>query len=231
MAKKRKMTRQEILRCPQCGGELAVQFVGEMKDKRAFCRHCGTEVDIPDTYQRVKKKRSAEWNFSGTHSVEDTLIETRSDRGEDANEKKPIPPEIQEIITQIKEKGWEVIDVHTLRILKTHGVRLSFDSDVLTPAVLEQLQGKEFDLVYGQDSQSRKTLFIRKEERAPGYFENLFEDDRKHLDPNALLDSKQTVKLFGVAPAPEDTIKCPNPQCDAKIPKAAKKCSWCGEEL
>jgi len=231
MAKKPRMTGEEILRCPQCGGELAVQFVGEMKDKRALCRHCGTDIDIPDAYQRVKKKKSTAWNFHGLRSVEDTLIETRSDQSRDADERKAFPPEIQEIMQQIKEKGAEAIDKQTLRILKFHGVRLSFDHGALTPEVLEALKGKDFDLSYGQDSQSEKTLFIRTEQRTPGFFENLFDDDHEPHDDYPLLDTKQTVKIFGVAPAPEDTIKCPNPKCDAKIPKTAKKCSWCGQEL
>lgn len=231
MAKKPKMTSQEILRCPQCGGELEVQFVGELKDKRAFCRHCGTEINIPDAYQRVKKKRSTEWNLGGVYSVEDTLIETRSDRSENANERKPLPPEIQEIMKQIKERGPEAIDEQTLQILKFHGVRLSFDHDALTPEVLKALKGNDFDLSYGQDSQSEKTLFIRTEKQTPGFFENLLEDNSKSRGQYPLLDTEQTVKIFGIAPAPEDTIKCPNPKCDAKIPKNAKKCSWCGEEL
>ena len=231
MAKKPKKTNEEILRCPQCGGELEVQFVGEMKDKRAFCRHCGTEIDIPDKYQRVRKKRLMKWNFGGVHSVEDTLIETRSDRSEHIKDGKSLPPDIQEIMKQIRERGPESIDAQTLRILKFHGVRLSFDHDALTPEVLEALKGKDFDLSYGQDSRSEKTLFIRTEKQTPGFFDNLLEDDRKPGDQYPLLDTEQTIKIFGIAPAPEDTIRCPNPKCDAKIPKTAKKCSWCGEDL
>jgi hypothetical protein len=225
------MTSQEILRCPRCGGELEVRFVGEMKDKRAICNYCGTEINIPDAYQRVKKKRSTEWNLGGVHSIEDTLIETRSDRSENANERKILPPEIHEIMKRIEEQGPEAIDEQTLQILKFHGVRLSFDHDALTPEVLEALKGKDFNLSYGQDNQSKKTLFIRTEKRNQGFFENLLEDDHKPHSQYSLLDTEKTVKIFGIAPAPEDTMKCPNPNCDAKIPKTAKKCSWCGEEL
>jgi hypothetical protein len=231
LAKNPKMTNQEILRCPQCGGELEVQFVGDMRDKRAFCRHCGTEIDIPDTYQRVNKKRSSEWKISGMQSVEDTLIESRSDRSENSNESKPLPPEIQKIMKQIKKRGVEAINAQSLRTLKFHGVRLSFDSDALTPEVLEALKGKNFDLSYGQDSQSEKTLFIRTIKQTPGFFEILFNGKHELRDQNPLLDTEKTVKIFGIAPAPGDTIKCPNPKCDAKIPKTAMKCSWCGWEI
>ena len=49
--------RDQAMRCPQCGGAMEVQYIGEMRDKRAVCEYCNTEVDLPDSYQRVKKTR------------------------------------------------------------------------------------------------------------------------------------------------------------------------------
>jgi hypothetical protein len=37
-----------------------VRFVGELRDKRAVCRHCGSQVDLPDTYRRVQRRHEQE---------------------------------------------------------------------------------------------------------------------------------------------------------------------------
>jgi len=41
-------------RCPNCGGNLEIHFIGELKDKWAVCPYCQTRIDIPDAYQRIE---------------------------------------------------------------------------------------------------------------------------------------------------------------------------------
>lgn len=69
----------ESLRCPQCGGRMVAHFVGALKDKRATCQHCGTEIDLLDAYQRVEHQREQERYPTHTRAVDRTVIETRSD--------------------------------------------------------------------------------------------------------------------------------------------------------
>lgn len=67
------------LRCPRCGGKTMVRVVGELKDKRATCQHCGTEVDLPDVYRRVERQHREERHLTHTCIVDGTVIETRGD--------------------------------------------------------------------------------------------------------------------------------------------------------
>ena len=66
--------------CPQCGGRMEVRFLGEMRDKRAVCPYCGAEVDIADTFQRTEIRRDHSQEPWGSRTVEQTVVETRSDR-------------------------------------------------------------------------------------------------------------------------------------------------------
>jgi hypothetical protein len=57
------------LRCPQCGGKLVVRLVGEMRDKRATCWHCGTESDLPDADRRVEHQHEQERGDPGVFAL------------------------------------------------------------------------------------------------------------------------------------------------------------------
>lgn len=67
------------LRCSQCGGRMNVRFVGDLRDKRAVCIYCGTEVDLPDSYQRIELERQHETHEWSTRTVEKAIIQTRND--------------------------------------------------------------------------------------------------------------------------------------------------------
>ena len=45
--------RQSPVICPQCGGGMEIYFAGELRDKRARCPFCKTEIDIPDAYSKM----------------------------------------------------------------------------------------------------------------------------------------------------------------------------------
>ena len=116
------------MRCPQCGGAMAVRRIGEMRDKRAVCLYCGTEVDLPDSYQQVVKKRTQEKRIFGSRSVEETRVETRSDGPTLADDQESLPPEIQEMIKSFKDK-----DFHKRRLSKSVHVKdESWEDQVLT---------------------------------------------------------------------------------------------------
>jgi hypothetical protein len=68
------------LQCAQCGGVTEVRFVGELRDNRAFCPHCGSQIDLPDTFQRAERRREQEHLPGGGSRIVDSVrIETRSD--------------------------------------------------------------------------------------------------------------------------------------------------------
>jgi hypothetical protein len=70
---------EEELRCPGCNAPLEVRFVGKLRDKRATCRFCGTQVDLPDTYRRVQRRQAQEEHDWGNRTVDTVVVETRSD--------------------------------------------------------------------------------------------------------------------------------------------------------
>jgi hypothetical protein len=70
---------EEELRCPGCNAPLDVRFEGELRDKRAICRYCGTQVDLPDTYRRVQRRHAQEEHDWGSRTVDTVVVETRSD--------------------------------------------------------------------------------------------------------------------------------------------------------
>jgi hypothetical protein len=79
---------EEALRCPGCNAPLEVCLVGELHDKRALCRYCGTQVDLPDSYRRVQRRHAREEHDWGSRIVDTVVVEARSDgdpeRGPDA---------------------------------------------------------------------------------------------------------------------------------------------------
>ncbi|MCD4739154.1 MAG: zinc ribbon domain-containing protein [Anaerolineae bacterium] len=68
-----------MLRCPQCGGTMEVRFIGELRDKRAGCPYCGTEVDLPDSYQRIERHHEQQTDMLSSRTVDRIVVQTRSD--------------------------------------------------------------------------------------------------------------------------------------------------------
>ena len=99
------MTNEQAMRCPQCGGNMEVRFLGELRDKRAVCCRCQTEVDLPDSYRRVQTKRSHKQDIMGSHTLEETIIETRHDGELSEKISETLPPELQEILQITTQEG------------------------------------------------------------------------------------------------------------------------------
>lgn len=83
------------LRCPQCGGVMEVYFAGEMRDKRARCRYCDTDIDLPDSFRRVQRTHQDEQRAGSRRSVDTLTVEYRSDG--------PTPPLTPEDIARLMQ--------------------------------------------------------------------------------------------------------------------------------
>jgi hypothetical protein len=223
---------EPILRCPQCGGAMDVRFVGEMQDKRAVCLHCNTEVDLPDTYQRVRKKRTHEQHYTGNRIVEETVIETRRDGQVTSEATESLPTEIQEMLQILNEKGPEALDEEFLQKLQARGLSVTFDPEAFDTESLQALQERGFKVYDGAPLEhSSKTVIIRSEHRDEGLLRRLLSRIGVTKQKPDLLSPSETIELAGGALSPEESRKCPNPTCGAVIPKDATKCSWCGKSL
>jgi len=78
------MQHPQQVKCPNCGSMMNLEFAGDLNDKRAICRFCGTTFDVPDSFTRVTKRQTRRKGFlRGTETVEE-VTEFRSDH--------PIPP-------------------------------------------------------------------------------------------------------------------------------------------
>lgn len=132
------------LRCEQCGSQMEVRFVGDMHDKRLVCDYCGAEMDLPDTYQRIARKRvqkSKPWGNSSTDTVH---IETRSDHLADGHPLEPIP-KIDDLRKLIEEGGLEDIGDETLEILKKYGFKVSLEGKSSIVSMIHRLEKQNID--------------------------------------------------------------------------------------
>jgi hypothetical protein len=221
-----------VLLCPQCGGAMEVHFIGEMQDKRAVCSHCGTEIDLPDSFRRVRRRRTQEQRFGDSHTVEETIIETRHDGELSAEAIETLPPELQEMLRILKEKGPGAIDEEFLQKLRSRGINVSFDADAFDSDDLQALQERGFDIHPDPKlSRSSKTVLVKTEQEEEGFLGWLLSKIGSAMLKSGSLPPTEIVTLAGDALPPEESRKCPNPNCDAVISKEATKCPWCGKSL
>ncbi len=96
---------EAVLLCKQCGGAMEVRFIGEMQDKRAICSHCGTDVDLPDSFRRVQKKREHERSHLSSRTVEETVNETRQDGQNVSFDPEAFDPEA---LKALQERGYDI---------------------------------------------------------------------------------------------------------------------------
>ena len=223
---------EQSMCCPQCGGAMKVHFVGEMRDKRAICQYCQTEVDLPDTYRRVKKKRTHEQRIGGSRTVEETIIETRGDGQIPSDAPESLPPEIQEVMKILKEKGPAAIDDESLQKLQARGINISFAPESFDPETFRSLRERGLDISDELPLEhSSKTVINRTEDRDDSFLGRLFSRTGRTRQEPGLISPEEIIRLAGGPLPPEKRRKCPNPKCGATISKDAKKCSWCGRSL
>jgi RNA polymerase subunit RPABC4/transcription elongation factor Spt4 len=219
------------LRCGQCGGVMEVRYIGEMRDKRAVCPYCGTEVNLPDTFRRVERTRDREEHPWGSRSVETVQVETRSDHGPGVRGA-PLAPEIDELRERLRERGAHFADDDIDEVIRELGRRgytvstrrtVSADRQVSVPPPAHSeppgfldrlLSSLGINLPGGSLwAAGRRGLFGWKGVRSR----------RRWLTP------EEIVELAGGGLPPEERRNCP--KCDAVVSRKAKRCPWCGFSL
>ena len=206
--------------CPQCGGRMEVRFVGELRDKRAYCPYCRTIHDLPDSFQRVRRRWERDQKLTGSRVVETTTIETRLDGARSPEDPKSLPPEVQEILGVLKEKGADALSGEQVEMLRSREIERSLSSNRFDADTIQALQGLGFEIYEepAPQQRSKKGLIAR-------IFGTGKEVEQGPLSP------EEIIELAGGALPQEERRECPNPSCRAVVSKAAKKCPWCGRSL
>ena len=211
---------------------MEVRFIGELQDKRAVCPYCQTQVDLPDSFERVQQKRTHEQHIDDSRTVEETIIETRRNGDVPAQSPGSLPPELQEILRALQAQGPGGLDDQLLQKLKESGINITYTSGSTNPQTLQGNRESGFDEEAGSvPNHISKTKQTRVEEQNQGFFGRLFSKKEKNKEKFTPLSTSEIIKLAGGALAPEKRRQCPNPQCGATIPKDAPRCSWCGKSL
>jgi hypothetical protein len=211
---------------------METHFTGEMRDKRAICLYCGTEVDLPDSFRRVRKKVTSERQLWGDRTVEETIIETRRDGQLSGEDFDSLPPEVQELLRILKESGPAVLDQDTLQKLQAGGINISINPEAFDPETLQKLLEYGYDIYTGPPlPHSTQTVITRTQYQPESLRRFPFRIRRRHGRNKNLFAPEEILKQAGPPLPPGERRNCPNPKCGAVIPKSAARCPWCSESL
>jgi DNA-directed RNA polymerase subunit RPC12/RpoP len=207
---------QWTLRCAQCGGVTEVRFVGELRDKRAFCPHCGSQIDLPDSYQRVEQRREREeLPGGGSRTVESVRIETRSDgppsegpvaetgRIGQVLQDLDLPDADDEARHQLGEQGMD----GGLGERPVHASETGAEDRGLVDRVLRRVRGQSLS---GIDDPAAL-------------------DEVEGTPQPGRLSPEDILRLAGGPLPPEERRKCP--RCGAIVSRSESKCPWCSAHL
>jgi hypothetical protein len=222
-----------IIYCKQCGGPAEVHFVGDLQDKRAICSYCGTEVDLPDSYQRIQKLREHQrLPGGGDRTIEKTMIETRQDGIPGEGDFETYPPDLIKIIQLLSEKGTADLSEEHLKELHESGITLPFNTDKVDPEKLQALQEQHEELLEDlPDSGVTQTQTKITQEKSRSFWKLPFFMRKSGKRDRGRLSLEEIVLLKGEPLPPEDRRDCPNPGCGAVISKSATECPWCGKSV
>jgi len=204
------------LQCTNCGGVTEVRFVGELRDKRAFCPNCGSQIDLPDAFQRVERRREQEQLPGGASRIlESVRIETRSDylpgegspdQGVDIEQvlqEVDLPDLEEEARRQTGKQGMQA-EVRE-QIVRTPGYRTEDRS--LVDRMLRRVRGDALN-----DDFDAAALNQVGELSQPG-----------RLGPEDI------IRLAGGPLPPEERRECLN--CGAVVSRSESRCPWCSARL
>jgi hypothetical protein len=207
---------QWTLQCSQCGGVTEVRFVGELRDKRAFCPHCGSQIDLPDTFQRAERQREQEHlPGGGTRIVDSVRIETRSDhvpgegpaaevRGIDQIlQDLDLPDVDEEALQQLGEQS--TISGSSERPLHASGTRP--EDRGLVDRMLRRVRGEA-----ASDATDAAAL-----------------DQVEGVPVPGQLTPEDIIRLAGGPLPPEQRRKCL--KCGAVVSRNESRCPWCSALL
>lgn len=204
------------LQCAQCGGTTEVRFVGDLHDKRAFCPHCGSQTDLPDTYQRVERRREQEQRPGGGSRFEESLsVEMRSDRplGQGSSS------EGGDLDQLLRDLNLPNLDDETLRQLGQQGVVAGASEQILHSSETDSGEADWMDRVLGRA-------------RDGALDDHADEADLEQIGgvpQPGKLTPEDIIRLAG-GPLPlEDRRKCL--KCGAVVSRSESRCPWCSTPL
>jgi RNA polymerase subunit RPABC4/transcription elongation factor Spt4 len=204
------------LQCTNCGGVTEVRFVGEMRDKRAFCPNCGSRIDLPDAFQRVERRREQEQLPGGAGRILESLrIETQSDylpgegsTGQVGDIEEVLQdldlPEIEEEASRQAGKQGMQAEVRE-QTVRAPGKRT--EDRGLVDRLLRRVRGDALD-----DEDEAAALNQLGELAQPG-----------RLGPEDI------IRLAGGPLPPEERRECRN--CGAVVSRSESRCPWCSAPL
>ena len=204
------------LQCPTCGGVTEVRFVGELHDKRAFCPHCGSQIDLPDSFQRVERRREHETGpQGGSRTVESVRIETRHDHGPGES----LPSGAEEIDQLLQALDLPEVDEELLRRLRERAASVETGKEVATSS------GVRFQKQSFLERIMRRTSEDALDDKAQTMLAGGVDD----LPKPGSLDPEDIIRLAGGALPPEERRECHN--CGAVVSRSATRCPWCSVPL
>jgi len=208
------------LQCPQCGGAMEVHFAGPLRDKRAVCPYCGTEVDLPDAYQRVQRQKEEARHPWGSRTVEETVIEARSDHPEGLPDLEEIIPEsLGEVLRHVAASGGEVVVQSTI-VPESEAGRRALEPEELAKWMEDQKETR-------QESRKPSGLLGKVLHFLTGKTPAAITRGASPASPaGESLAPDEIIQAAGGPLPPEERRKCP--KCGATISKRASRCTWCG---
>jgi hypothetical protein len=197
---------------------MEVRFVGDLQDKRATCQYCGTELDLTDTYQQVKRQQEREKRPWGTRTVETTVIETRSDRAGDLADG-PVPEFVD---GWLEERGISIPEGDLQQRLKKRGRLVIFRTGLDRGRVTLRRTTQET----GREDRNRSGVLKVLDFLSRGGSTVGTPDVSPVLPSDRSLTPDEIIEAAGGPLPPGERRECP--ECGATISRQASRCTWCG---
>jgi hypothetical protein len=194
-----------------------VRFVGELRDKGAFCPYCGNHIDLPDTFVRVERTRQHEQiQGGGSRSVDSVIVEARRDHmpGDE------LIPGGDEIDRVLQERDLPDIDDEALRQLRERGLVGGTGEKVVLPSRAQEPERSFLDRLLGRRETGTR-------DRDEDLLAALGQED---ATPKAGSFSPDDILKLAGGPLPEEERReCPS--CKAVVSRSESKCPWCSASL